>query len=450
MRERENKRKANLKKKTEREQKEREARAKMGISEPGKGFYVGPSQIRLSGFLGKRKREESRMEMEMENKEDKELEPGKSEEEESQTTKENNPEPLLANGEKAQPQSEACMPPIPPMAPPKSRAPLQLRPANSIVFPISRAPLQPRSANPIIRPKPLFFAEPPKPSVAIEDDWDSFFSSNTQVEREIACPNTTAKFPIADIPPARPRIRPVIDDTDILDMISTQDLDYAEEEAPFEPCVTEDETKCKDYPKRSSDPGDEAKQDHDDAYRAKEHKVKEQPGCKAETKQESSSGDDLYPESDYGDDTDCFREPGDTDINFVDFNNPPPFGLDELDEDVYFGNYLSDQEHEDDPLTVMLNSPTFLAKHLANKTPTPPTLPPTKTDDSNFDDGIKDEEFEDFAADCESKPSDAPQDRDAPATEPFTASRESPALVLENFDYGDFELSTQEMRELGT
>ncbi len=62
MKEREARRKANIKRKEERNQRERETRARMGIKEPVKEgiTHVGPSQLSLGGFLGageKRKRE---------------------------------------------------------------------------------------------------------------------------------------------------------------------------------------------------------------------------------------------------------------------------------------------------------------------------------------------------------------------------------------------------------
>lgn len=64
IKEREARRKANIKRKEERNQREREARARMGIEEPVKEgiAHVGPSQLSLGGFLGngtKRKRDEA-------------------------------------------------------------------------------------------------------------------------------------------------------------------------------------------------------------------------------------------------------------------------------------------------------------------------------------------------------------------------------------------------------
>ena len=63
IREREARRKANLKKKEERIEKEREVRQRMNLPSPTKGgFHVGPSQLHLGDFMvmgGKRKREEA-------------------------------------------------------------------------------------------------------------------------------------------------------------------------------------------------------------------------------------------------------------------------------------------------------------------------------------------------------------------------------------------------------
>ena len=63
IREREARRKANLKKKEEKNEKEREMRQRMNLQSPTKGgFYVGPSQLHLGDFMvmgGKRKREEA-------------------------------------------------------------------------------------------------------------------------------------------------------------------------------------------------------------------------------------------------------------------------------------------------------------------------------------------------------------------------------------------------------
>lgn len=63
IKEREARRKANLKRKEERNQKEREVRQRMNLPSPTKGgFHVGPSQLHLGDFMvmgGKRKREEA-------------------------------------------------------------------------------------------------------------------------------------------------------------------------------------------------------------------------------------------------------------------------------------------------------------------------------------------------------------------------------------------------------
>lgn len=394
MREREHKRKANLRKKTEREQKEREARARMNIPTPTKGIYVGPSQIKLSGFLNtavKRKRGE--MEPEKENKEDMGEEEPKnehSEEKELEATKsevgmqamKRAPEPRAAKTEEPESQTITPIdPPLPPIAPPKSRA-----------------PLQPRSTNPIIRPKPLFFAELTKAPIPIDDDWDSFLASNTQIERELASPGTISNRPITAPPPARPCIMPVYDDMDILDMISTQDLDYTEDNAPVEPEHYE-------YPKGKSDSKDQVRKES--TY---EYKVEETSIDKVELKKEPRREDECNPESDYGDDIDYESDPEEEHLRP---NHPP----------------------EDHPLS----NPN------PNHSNTIPSINPSpKPEDSDFDDGIQDSELSDLLAGCETE---SPNPTNP--TEPFTESPQDNA-VFESFDYGDFELSTQEMREFGS
>ena len=403
MRERENKRKANLKKKEEREQKERETRARMNIPTLTKGFYVGPSQIKLSGFLNtgiKRKREvkESEkvnredMELGKENRED--MEPGKGEKE---PKKDNSKEKELdatksedvvqttkktSKQQEPKPQTTASVdPPLPPMAPPKSRA-----------------PLQPRSTNPIIRPKPLFFAEPSKPSIPVDDNWDLFLASNTQIERELASPDTRSNRSITAPPPARPCIAPIYDDTDLLDMISTQDLDYTEDNAPAEPEQYE-------YLVGQLDSKDWVKKESSNDYNIEDTSIN-----KVEFKEEPRREVESSPESDYGDDIDYESAPEEEHLRP---SHPP--------EDPTFRNLQSNPSHNN-------------------------TIPPIKSNpkpkDSDFDDGIKDSELSDLLAGCETESTNP-----TPPTEPFTQSPQDNA-VFESFDYGEFELSTQEMREL--
>lgn len=393
MRERENKRKANLKKRVEREEREREARARMNIPSPVKGFYVGPSQIRLSGFLDtgvKRKREER--EAESENKEKKESEPVKSKGEELEIMARKTAEPVMATIGKPKSQKTGCMKPS----------------LQQLTPPQSRAPLQPRSANPIIRPKPLFFAEPAKSSMAIENDWDSFLASNTQIEQELAGPETVTNVAAAPPPPARPFLIPVNDTTDILGMISTQDLDYTDENAPVEPSIPFREPKSEYCSKEEVDTGGETERRH----------------TAAKFRKEVSHEGSGKPESDYGDDIEYEPDRKDEDIDSIHLSNHQASKKHCLDEQPDFAKDLSDADDPNHTLAVQSN----------------PQNP-----DSDFDDGLQDAEFEAIILDYETRPRPTSFSLNT-HTPPFPEPRHTP--VLESFDYGDFELSTQEMLEL--
>ena len=404
MRERENKRKANLKKKVEREQKEREARTRMNIPSPVKGFYVGPSQIRLSGFLStgvKRKRED--IERETGKMEEKELEATKCEEEQLETTKRKPTEPETASPEKPSPQRRGLTDPT----------------LLSMASPKSRAPLQPRSANPTILPKPLFFAEPTKSSVTNEDDWDSFLASNTQIERELADP--TARPNVAP-PPTRPCITLVSDDMDILDLILTQDLDYTDESVSFKSSIPQEESKHDDQLIGKLDFKDEAKKES-----GIEYEVKAELDYKVEFRAGIEQQSHCKAEFDYGDDIDCEPDRKDENATYLHSNNHSPFPYNEPNDEPTFEKGPLHHNYDIDTSTIKLA---------------------TQKEDSDFDDGIKDEEFETFIASCETKLPHASEHPNNPTTEPFPAQRHTSAMG--SFDYGDFELSTQEMRELDT
>lgn len=396
MRERENKRKANLKKKIEREEREREARARMDIPSPVKGFYVGPSQIRLSGFLGtgvKRKRGEVQPSTKNEDKVSHEI--AKSEDRELEITERKAPQPETATAEKSRSQKPECT----------KRFPQQMAP------PISRAPLQPRLANPIILPKPLFFAEPAKLSTAIEDDWDSFLASNTQIEQELAGLDTATKVPTAS-PPTRPVLIPVYDTTDILDMISTQDLDYVDEDVPLEPMVPNLGSKAGYYSKAASASGDEFKKEcihgHENGCRYRLAQVRKELGYEGSDESESDYGNDAEYESD------CKVEIFDD----ICLSNNGPFGANQPD-------ILPNNNNHNN------NNPTL--------SPNPP-----QNSDYDFDDGIKDSEFQTLIADYETKQplSDTRTPPSRPATQHIPG--------LERSDYADLELSTQDMWEFLT
>ncbi len=405
MRERENKRKANLKKKVEREEREREARARMNIPSPIKGFYVGPSQIRLSGFLGtgvKRKRGE--VQPSTENKDKETLEIAKSEDQKLEITERKAPEPEMATTEKPKSQKPECT----------KHSLQQMAPPNS------RAPLQPRSANPIIPPKPLFFAEPAKLSIAIEDDWDSFLASNTQIEQELAGPDTTTKVPTASPPPARPFLIPVNDTTDILDMILTQDLDYTDDNVPVEPRVPNLESDAECYSKAASVSRDEVKKEcihgHENECRY----------TVAQARKELSYEGSGKSESDYGDDAGYELDLKVENIDEICLSNDQRLGVNQPDKEPGLADMLPNDDYGNDS----------------------PTLSPNpQNSDFDFDDGIKDSEFQTLIADYETN-----QPHSSPPSDTHTPPCPAPPHIsgLERSDYGDFELSTQDTRELLT
>ncbi len=222
IKEREARRKANLKRKEERVQKEREARHRMGIPTPPakEGIQVGPSQLHLSDFMYagvKRKRDD------------------KEEETEEKSG-------IKEKGELVVQEQQTCT-----MEPPLSRQPLQLLSANIV----SQRPTMSQivKANP---PKVRDFAlegtptsQKPAPvpskirpfelNTAPEDCFDDFFVSNTQIQRELSPPptplaeNTPNAIPKARPPTPPPASKPPTTDeatADLLALISTQDLDF--------------------------------------------------------------------------------------------------------------------------------------------------------------------------------------------------------------------------------
>ncbi|KAL8796955.1 MAG: hypothetical protein Q9195_000726 [Heterodermia aff. obscurata] len=169
IKEREYRRKANLKKKNEKIEREREARTRMGIPSPVKDD-VGASQMRLGSFLTVRV-------------------------EANPICEEILDQPILPN---------CC-----------ERVFEEDLPASAQRDCAARSPLQPRSGNMAMKPKakvaqmpppPLPISKsmskatpkrisnpsnnaPPKPQLIV-DDWAAFLVSNTQIEREIRCPET--------------------------------------------------------------------------------------------------------------------------------------------------------------------------------------------------------------------------------------------------------------------
>ena len=312
IRDREARRKANLKRKEERVQREREARHRMGIPTPPakEGIQVGPSQLHLSGFMYvgvKREREDEDGEEEGDVKE----------------------VGIQKDGGLVLQEQQGCA-----MEPPPSRQPLQTTFANESPrwmipsqimnensskvrdfalqanrtspkrTPPARNPLQAKSANPMMPPKPLSGNEnvggpqvkasssqkpqalpkslpplrppiqaavtkstafkkpplipPPSKAEAIPEDYfDDFFVSNTQIQRELSPPRSPlAKTrPVAvntARPPTPPAFNPPVADEDAADLlacISTQDLDFSDELSQITPLAPQEETEVdEDFP----------------------------------------------------------------------------------------------------------------------------------------------------------------------------------------------------------
>ena len=299
IKEREARRKANLKRKEERVQKEREARQRMGIPTPPakEGIHVGPSQLDLSEFIygGVKTMREG----EVEDEEGKEL-------------------VIQKDGDLMVQKQQEC-----PMEPPRSRQPLQTLSGNArpkCVMPSQVAnadppkvrdfavqenqtapkrmppaygPVQAKSAHSVIQQKPMavnksfgglpakasdlqrpqalqvvlpslhpcvqaivtkspIFKKPPlipllpKPEAISEDCFDDFFVSNTQIQRELSPPPTPTPQAAASKPPAADE-----NNADLLAFLSTQDLDFSDDLTQLAPTA------------RHAEPQDETELDSD-------------------------------------------------------------------------------------------------------------------------------------------------------------------------------------------
>ncbi|MCJ1272893.1 hypothetical protein MMC21_000682 [Puttea exsequens] len=253
IKEREGRRKVNLRRKEERNQKEREERSRMGIPSPEKGIKVGPSQSYLGDFMtvGKRRMGDHAIGkgLEMEKDDRKELiaEMRTSDSHMSPRPWRNPLEIVSPNvgsqsrmsriGSKSQTSqsSERCLPskadsticsrpsgkstnvptaPKPPPdaveAPNHAKNPISISspnnaPVSAVALPDSRRQAMPHPPLPKIT-KPERAAPPPsrktlraptqsKQPSPPEDDWDDLFVSNTQITRELS-------------PPPRPRASP--------------------------------------------------------------------------------------------------------------------------------------------------------------------------------------------------------------------------------------------------
>lgn len=279
IKEREARRKANIKKKEERNQREREARQRMGIGSPVKeGIHVGPSQLSLGKFMvvgQKRKREDEcpwDMKAEKENVIDtepkgcqtsslprmpwrnplkvispnstipKNLPVGASRVEAVRTVDPKNtqkPPPAHPSNSEATPQRPATEHKLP-TASIGPETPVTDHGEKPKIHPIlmgpppSRKPVDLQIPPKISQQKPQSTTPQEKPPEIVDDSWDDFFASSTQIARELSPPPLTSK-PLAPPPPPSPL--PNSETTTLLAHLSTQDLDFSA--SPTEPSTTD-------------------------------------------------------------------------------------------------------------------------------------------------------------------------------------------------------------------
>lgn len=179
IKEKERKKKTNRKKREERVEKEREARRKAGLPEISEA-YVGPSQLKLA-FPGAR---------------------GKAQKDDESSD---------ASGEGLARTNKQGVP-VPKETPCR----------------ISRSPLQLKSPNVTVKPKSLPNAVTDKPCKISDHDWSDFVVSNTQIEQELSTPEI--KSPTISV--AEPVSASHDEPSDILALISTQDLDSSMKGSP--------------------------------------------------------------------------------------------------------------------------------------------------------------------------------------------------------------------------
>ena len=276
IRERETRRKANLKRKEERNQKEKEVRQRMRLPSPTKGgFHVGPSQLHLGDFMvmgGKRKREEApSRDRKVGNSG---LNDTKSKGHQASTASQPSRTPLQEASANIMTKVEPCKeiedseqseqdiedpqkiptklvtpthsrnsPQVPSIKPSALPRPLTKLEAFKIVDEGRKAiesnqalpmgppplpnPLKPKSAPPTThQARSLIAPQGNPPNIAL-DPWDDLFVSNTQIVREISLP-AFPQAPKSATPtkvPSSPSLPSKNETTSLLSHLSTQDLD---------------------------------------------------------------------------------------------------------------------------------------------------------------------------------------------------------------------------------
>ena len=258
IRDREARRKANLKKKEERIQKEREERQSKGIPEPAKkGFHIGPSQLSLGKFMGagqKMKRDEETSGMA----------DIKGEEGVDMVSKgyqiSSIPRTPWRNPLKIIPPYSSALNLLPDGAA-KKACPKSSN-LNSLATSLRSSPTTTsRPMGPPAKPKlisnsitqratqekKLANAPQSKPSDFVIECWDDVFASSTQIARELSPPTVaTRPMPPPSLPPSHILSeRPTLtnDETnDLLDQLSTQDLDFSGVLTQIAPPAAKEET----------------------------------------------------------------------------------------------------------------------------------------------------------------------------------------------------------------
>lgn len=192
MKEKDRKRKANLKKREERLAKEREERKKTHPPDVREA-HIAASQLQLAFPCGAIKRKEERT--------------------------------RAALGD-------------------HSVQPRQNKPTDDAGVSILRCPLQQLTATVAISSESAPFATSQNPWNTCVEDWDEFLVSNTQLERELSAPRVKAPPMICTRDPA-PTSTEFDDPIDMLDLISTHDLESLTKVPPLITVVAVKESRCK-------------------------------------------------------------------------------------------------------------------------------------------------------------------------------------------------------------
>ncbi|KAL8731882.1 MAG: hypothetical protein Q9166_003166 [cf. Caloplaca sp. 2 TL-2023] len=237
--------KENKRKRAEKEERERDARKRMGIQGPIKND-VGPSQLRLGAFMGVRKRPKKDQ-----------LSSPKTPPEDLETFEPvtNCPEPKdslsqeiikLDGASLKSATARLCSPPATLViattcTPPRHSIKKEHTPQPCLMLPPPRPPVKRICSSTMLQPS----LKPPRkvPVLGVETDWDLFLDSNTQVEREISDIQVKPPFPVPCHKPGRQTSRraPMMDSTDFLNGISTQDLQYCSSPPPTTTIVSNDD-----------------------------------------------------------------------------------------------------------------------------------------------------------------------------------------------------------------